>query len=302
MPVETKTVARRAVVVRRSTEYEQLLARHATHGQAAFFLQTRGEDIGRVVDRHRLLEHARSDVLAAIPSKWRRIELDRAELDRFVFEPDDVVVALGQDGLVANAAKYLADEQPLIGVNPDPERFEGVLVRHPAAAVADLLADVAGGRAPTEARTMVECVLDDGQSLIALNELFLGHSSHQSARYELRVGEDEERQSSSGLIVATGTGQTGWCRSIRAERRSGLYTPAPTEPVLTLFVREAWPSVETGAELTEALVADVPAVVTSLMETGGRVFGDGIESDYLDLPWGARASIGVAEQRLHLVV
>jgi hypothetical protein len=38
------------------------------------------------------------------------------------------------------------------------------------------------------------------------------------------------------------------------------------------------------------------------METGGRVFGDGIETDYLELSWGVRASIGVAAQRLQLVV
>jgi len=302
MPLDANAVPRRAVVVRRSTEYEQLLARHATRGQAAFFLQTRGEDIEPVEDRHRSFERARADVLAAIPPKWRRIELERTDLDRFLFERDDIVVALGQDGLVANVAKYLVDGQPVIGVNPDPTRFEGVLVRHPPEAAADLLADVSSERAAREERTMVECLLDDGQSLVALNEIFLGHASHQSARYELRVGERAERQSSSGLIVATGTGQTGWCRSIRTERQSTLYEPSPTESALTLFVREAWPSVETGAELTEVLLGEEAAVVTSLMETGGRIFGDGIETDHLDLSWGARASLGVAAQRLQLVV
>lgn len=41
----------------------------------------------------------------------------RGDLDRFLFEPDDIVLALGQDGLVANVAKYL-DGQPVIGSNP----------------------------------------------------------------------------------------------------------------------------------------------------------------------------------------
>jgi NAD kinase len=297
-----EVLAPRVVVVRRPTEYEQLLARHATRGQAAFFLQTRGEDIGPVEERHRSFELARSQVLGAIPTKWRRIELDRSNLDRFLFEPDDIVVALGQDGLVANAAKYLSDAQPLIGINPDRGRFEGVLVRHPPEASADLLANTAAGRVAVEERTMVECQLDDGQSIIALNEVFVGHASHQSARYELRMGEYEERQSSSGIVVATGTGQTGWCRSIRTERASTLYIPTPIEPVLTLFVREAWPSVESAADLTEALIDGEPAIVRSLMETGGRIFGDGIETDHIDLAWGARATIGVAAQRLHLVV
>ena len=297
-----RTAPPRAVVLRRPTEYEQLLARHATRGQVAFFLQARGESIEPVEAAHHELQRARANVLAAIPAKWRRIEVERSALDRFLFERDDVVVALGQDGLIANAAKYLVDGQPIIGINPDPSRYEGVLVRHPPAAAGDLLADAAAHRAQVEARTMAEATRDDGARLVALNEIFVGHASHQSARYELRLGDRSERQSSSGLIVATGTGQTGWTRSIRADRHSALTVPSPTAAVLTLFVREAWPSVASGAELTEALVAATPAVVVSRMETGGTVFGDGIESDHLDLPWGARATIAVSRQRLHLVV
>jgi NAD kinase len=292
----------RVVLVHRATEYEQLLARHATRGQAAFFLRTRGESIEPVEELHHRLEEARAEVLAAIPRKWRRLDVDRDHLDRVLFEPDDIVVAFGQDGLVANTAKYLTSGQRLIGINTDPARYEGALVRHPPAAAADLLSDAAAGRAGTELRTMAEARLDDGQRLIALNEIFVGHESHQSARYELRIGELGERQSSSGLIVATGTGQTGWSRSIRTERHSSLPTPAPTAPALTLFVREAWPSVDSGATLTEALVESTAVEVTSRMETGGTIFGDGIETDHLALPWAARVMVGVAEQRLHLVV
>jgi hypothetical protein len=240
-------------------------------------------------------------VLGAIPAKWRRSEATRTELDRFVFEPRDIVVTLGQDGLVANAAKYLSDGQPVIGVNPDPERFEGVLVQHSPQAIADLYADTVAGRAQLEERTMAECRLDDGQRLVALNEVFIGHASHQSARYDLRLGEQVEYQSSSGIVVATGTGQSGWCRSIRNERRSTLFVPSPVDPLLTLYVREAWPSIESHATLTEALVEDEPIEITSRMESGGVVFGDGIEADRADLPWGSRATVGIAAQHLSLV-
>jgi NAD kinase len=291
----------RVVVVTRATQYDQLLARHATRGQAAFFLASRGQRIQDVEERHELHERARAQVLVALPPKWRRIEVPRSELDRFLFEPGDIVVALGQDGLVANTAKYLTEGQPVIGINPDPERIEGLLVQHPPEAIADLYADTHAGRASLERRTMAECRLDDGRTLVALNEIFLGHSSHQSARYELRVGDRSEAQSSSGVVVGTGTGQTGWCRSLRAERHSTLEVPAPTEPALTLYVREAWPSIASGAELTEALLMGEQAEVVSRMETGGVVFGDGIEEDRLELPWGSRATVGVADRHLCLV-
>src|SRR5215213_4262310 len=78
------------------------------------------------------------------------------------------VLELGQDGLVANVAKYL-DGQPVIGLNPDPGRVPGVLVRHPPEAAADLLSDLAR----VEHRTMVRAALDDGQEVLALNEVFV---------------------------------------------------------------------------------------------------------------------------------
>ena len=68
-----------------------------------------------------------------MPADWRQALVRRADLDRFLFGPEDVVVAVGQDGLVANVAKYL-DGQPVLGVNPAPDLYDGVLVRVPLGA------------------------------------------------------------------------------------------------------------------------------------------------------------------------
>jgi NAD kinase len=123
-----KTTLPRVVVVTRPSEYEQLLAEHGTRGQAEFFLRTRGRDIADVEARHELFIKARDAVVAAIPRQWRRGMAVRTDLDRFLFEADDVIVAVGQDGLIPNVAKYLHG-QPVIGINPDPQLYEGVLVR-----------------------------------------------------------------------------------------------------------------------------------------------------------------------------
>jgi hypothetical protein len=291
----------RAVLVQRPTEYEALLARHGTREQARFFLAARDRTLEEVEQRHGAVERARQAVLQAIPPDWRRAQATRDELDRFLFEPDDLVVVLGQDGLVANVAKYL-DGQPVIGLNPEPGRWMGVLVTHPPGAAADLLRDTAAGRGSTATRTMVRAELDDGQQLVALNEIFAGHVSHQSARYTLTANGHRERQSSSGLIVATGTGATGWAASIAQERHSALELPQPADPALAFFVREAWPSPATGTTLTEGVLAYGAALeLQSELEAGGVVFGDGIESDALSLDWGSRVRIGVAPSRLQLV-
>lgn len=292
----------RVVLVTRDTEYQALIAEHGTHQQAEFFLGQRGQAIEPLVERHRRREEALRAVLAAIPLRWRRTRVPREELARFLFAPDDVVVVLGQDGLVANVAKYLKG-QPVLGFNPDPGLYDGLLVQHAPGAAGELIVETVAGGVRVEERTMVEAVLDDGQRLLALNEVFVGHATHQSARYRIEHGDETERHSSSGLIVATGTGSTGWARSIVLERGSPLPLPAPTEESLVFLVREAFPSIVTGVSLTEGLVRPPDRLaVVSEMNAGGVVFGDGIERDYLKFDWGRRLEVRRGGASLRLVV
>jgi NAD kinase len=293
----------RVVVVSRRSELDELLARHGTRAAAAYFLRQRGRDLAEVTARHEALTTALTEVGGAIPADWRRGHVERADLPRFLFGPEDIVVAVGPDGLVANVAKYV-DGQPVIGVDPEPGRNAGVLVRHGAAEVADLLRR-AGGRGQDglgQERTMVVARLDDGQELYGLNEVYAGHPSHQSARYLLTTPDGgRERQSSSGLIVGTGTGATGWCASIARERATAPAMPAAGERALCWFVREAWPSPTTGVRQAAGFLTAGEEVRLTSESERLVVFGDGLESDALELSWGQRVAIGVADRRLRLV-
>ncbi|MFF7447903.1 MULTISPECIES: hypothetical protein [unclassified Streptomyces] len=294
------SLAPRVVLVHRTTEYEELVAHHGTHGQAAFFLSSRGRDIEEVAARHRRTRAALAEVTSAIPLTWRQSRVERADLDRFLFAPEDVVVVVGQDGLVANVAKYLSG-QPVLGIDADPGRNPGVLVRHRPSDTAALLR--ATGSAAEEL-TMVEAVADDTQRLVALNEIYLGAPGHQTARYRLGLDDDGgavEAQASSGVLVGTGTGATGWVRSVWQERGSGLPLPRPTDDRLLWFVREAWPSPATG---TSRVAGELPAgsALRLTVESERLIaFGDGMESDALELTWGQTVRVGVSRERLRLV-
>src|SRR5262249_2116235 len=145
------TLPPRAVVVTRPTEYEELLSRHGTRAQAKFFLASRDRRIEDVEERHRVVRGALDQVLTAIPLRWRRALVPRSDLDRFLFEPEDVVLAVGQDGLVANVAKYLA-EQIVVGINPSRGLYDGVLVRHEARDAGALMLIAADRKARVESR------------------------------------------------------------------------------------------------------------------------------------------------------
>ncbi len=297
------SLAPRAVLVHRTTEYEELVAHHGTHGQAAYFLSSRGRDIGEVAERHRRTRRALAEVTAAIPLTWRQARVERADLDRFLFAPEDVVVVVGQDGLVANVAKYLAG-QPVLGIDTDPGRNPGVLVRHRPSDAAKLLASAQSASGHVDELTMVEAVADDTQRLLALNEIYLGAVGHRTARYRLGLEDDGgvvEAQASSGVLIGTGTGATGWIRSVWQERGSTLVLPRPTEDRLLWYVREAWPSPATGTSLVAGELAAAARLRLTVESERLVAFGDGMETDAVELTWGQTVRVGVCAQRLRLV-
>ncbi|WP_432056238.1 hypothetical protein [Streptomyces sp. bgisy022] len=297
------SLAPRAVLVHRTTEYEELLARHGTRGQAEFFLASRGRSITEVAERHDRATRAVADVAAAIPLTWRQARVERADLDRFLFGPEDVVVIVGQDGLVANTAKYLTG-QPVIGIDTDPGRNPGVLVRHGPADAGKLLRSAVLPGPAADELTMVEAVADDTQRLVALNEIFLGPAGHQTVRY--RIGPDHdtaaEAQASSGIIVGTGTGATGWLRSLWLERGSTLPLPDPADRRLLWFVREAWPSPATGTSRAAGTLSGAERLRVTVESDRLVAFGDGMESDALSLTWGQTVRAGVSDTALRLLI
>ncbi len=294
----------RLVLVTRPTWLEELLMRHGTLGQAAFYLESRGQSIDRLIKAHERFHRALTQVLQTLPPDQRRTQVQRDELDRFLFAPDDVVLIVGQDGLVPNTAKYLSG-QLTVGINSDPELFEGVLCPHHVDAVPQLLhwLEHRGSAYCIEQRVLAQAQREDGQQLLAMNDVFIGHASHQTARYVLSVGDRQEQQFSSGVICSTGTGMTGWARSIVQQRGIKSHLPGPESPRLAWFVREPWLSVASAGELNFGILkAPRQLSVLSQMSQAGVVFADGIESDRLEFLEGHSVSIGIAGQRLNLVM
>src|SRR5688572_24729952 len=131
------------VLVTRRTRLEELIDRFGTRGQARFYLEHSGGDFAALQAEddtyRRALDRLQGD-LAQLGAGLKLQRLDRSLLPTYLFGPGDLVVAAGQDGLVANTAKY-ALGQPIVGVNPDPERIDGILLPFtPAAARRAVLA------------------------------------------------------------------------------------------------------------------------------------------------------------------
>jgi NAD kinase len=203
----------KVVLIKRQTRLEQLIAQYNTEAQVRFVIESRGGDVHDYYQEHQHYVVALRSVQTDLHALARVHVLDKQFLPNYLFGPDDIVVVVGQDGLVANTLKYLRD-QPVIAINPDPDRFDGVLLPYQIRETTAVIKAVAAKSFATKSITMAQMTLNDGQQLLAVNDFYIGPRFPISAQYRLTCGNQSEEQSSSGIIVSTGLGSSGWLKSV----------------------------------------------------------------------------------------
>jgi NAD kinase len=305
------------VVVTRKTGLEELLERFVTREQARFYLEHSGVPFEPYEEEQRTHDEALTRLKAALPGGVRSQFVERSFLPTFAFGERDLVVTLGPDGMVVNVAKYLRDAQLILAFNPDPSRIDGILIPFRVGEARGAIQSVLHGDYRVREVTMARATLGDGQSLLAFNDLFIGRKTHVSARYRISHRRRSEDQSSSGIIVSTGAGSTGWLSSVLngaagvVEPFAGAKAVAPVRsgfrfawdaPRLCFSVREPFVSKASAAGIVWGNVrAGEKLEVVSQMPQNGVIFSDGVEADYLAFDSGMVASISVAEERARLV-
>lgn len=263
-------------------------------------------------DEDQIYQHQLKRLLRDLDFGFPVKTIDRTFLPNFDFGRCVLVVVIGQDGLVANAAKYVGD-LPIIGVNPDPARNDGVLLPFEVSDARAIVRSTIRSKPKIRRVTLAEVNLNDGQKMLAFNDFFIGASSHVSARYTLEAGGRLEQQSSSGILVATGAGSTGWFSSVwnmtsGINKFLGMKRLKPIsleweDRRLMWMVREPFRSKHSQADLVMGSVEQGDElVIGSQMPTGGVIFSDGVEADFLEFNAGSIARVKVSDQRANLVV
>jgi len=304
------------ILVTRKTRLEGLVERFNTIGQAKFYIEHSGGDFAMYEREHATYIKSLSRLRSALQKVAKLQEIERGFLPNFLFAPEDVVVTIGIDGLVVNTAKYL-DGQPVVAVNPDPVNIDGILLPFNVQSAIPAVQKVLKGEVKARQISMAEATLNDSQSLLAFNDLFIGAKTHVSARYKIKLQDQEEHHSSSGIIVSTGVGSTGWLSSLfnmanglvevfSKDNQDQLLPPIKMKwesDQLVFVVREPFVSKTSGAEIVSGLVSpSAPLVIESEMAEGGVIFSDGVEADFLPFNSGATATINLAKKKTNLVV
>jgi hypothetical protein len=299
------------VLVTRKTRLEGLIERFNSRGQARFYIEHSGGNFSDYEKEDDAYRRSLDRVRRALDLGLKLHSAERSLVPTMLFTEQDLVVTVGQDGLVANTAKYVG-EQPVVAVNPDPDRFDGILLRFRPEETGDAVRTVLDGRAKYRRVTLAEASLSDGQRLLAFNDFFIGARTHVSARYRISFGGRSEPHSSSGVLVSTGAGSTGWLSSVfnmaAAIARMGGGDAGSAlrldweDPRLVFVVREPFASRHSRTTVAAGTVEPgQELLLESQMPLGGVIFSDGVEADALDFNSGAVARIRAAAQKTRLV-
>lgn len=303
---------RKIVLIHRETRLDGLVRRHNTREQARFYVTSRGDRFEEYEEEDRLLKTSLETLATVLKGLGPVQPLEREFLPNFLFGPEDIIVVAGQDGLVANTLKYL-NGQPLIAINPAPSLFDGQLLPFGVADTEAVVVSVLRNDVRCKSISMAEATLNDGQRLLAVNDVYIGPKLPVSARYEIAFAGKQEAQSSSGVLVSTGLGSTGWLRSVLTGasaiggggqhqdlRERGL---AWDSNELVFSVREPFPSKVTGTDIAFGRIGRQQSLtLTSRMAEGGVIFSDGIVTDAIEFNSGMAVEIALAERVGRLVI
>lgn len=303
----------RIVIITRKTRLEENIKRFNTKAQTKFYIESRGQSFEDYQLEYDIYMRSKETVKKSLPRDIQSQEIDRDFLPNFVFAENDLVLVLGQDGLVVNTAKYLKG-QKVIAVNPDPDRFDGILLPFLVQDIINMIQKVENNDFQHKAITMAKVTLSDGQELHAFNDFFIGVANQTSARYSIEYRSQEERQISSGIIVSTPAGSTGWLSSLFNMTRgisqfSGLDSNIEKlnmqwdDRKLTFIVREPFHSNWSGIDIVAGLIEENEnLILKSFMPEGGIIFSDGMTKDFIEFNSGAQANISLSEKSTDLII
>ncbi|OSY88025.1 hypothetical protein WH52_08325 [Tenacibaculum holothuriorum] len=297
----------KAIIIRDKTRLEQLIERFNSKAQAKFYIESSGGDFNFFEEEHDTFYVSLSVIKDSISKLFKYKIIDRSFLSTYIFTETDLIFVIGQDGLVANTAKYVKGF-PIVGVNPDKKKYDGVLLKHSPKDIKILLKSILKREFEVKKVTMAQAKLNDGQTLLAFNDFYIGANSHVSSRYEIEFEGKKEIQSSSGIIISTGAGSTGWLSSIfnMANNISGGYDRANldwADDKLVFVVREPFLSKVTNIDIGLGIITKTKKLkIKSNMPTKGIIFSDGIESDFLNFNSGSLVEISIAKEKASLVI
>ncbi len=225
----------------------------------------------------------------------------RDELTKAKIKDVKAVISFGGDNHFQYVAHFL-DKQFLIGMNSDPARSDGALAYFTVQDIKRVLKKLEEGDFLIEEWTRLQIEINNKKiETLAVCEVFVGETARKDmSRHILLYKGKKEEQKSSGILIATGAGSTGWYdSSVRYLYRNGNKF-SKTEKTVRFLVTEPYRGKISGFSLLEGeLLPDEKLTIQSLNDSSGKILIDAQQE--FDFQRGSTCRIQISKEPLRVI-
>lgn len=211
-------------------------------------------------------------------------------------DDEEMVITVGGDGTFLDASHSVLNDVPMLGVNSAPHSSFGHFCLTDRSGFEAALSSILSGRRKPSSLLRLKLTLDDEVvDIPVLNEVLLAHIIPAgTSRYKLEVGGETASHKSSGLIISTPSGSTGFMRSA-----AGPIADI-TDETFAFWVDKPFKTPGVSFPLRGGEVVDGKLVVTSEM-IDGMLYIDGAHIQR-PFPHGSNLTVTVHESPLRAYV
>jgi NAD kinase len=210
------------------------------------------------------------------------------------FRGKDVVITIGGDGTFLKTSHHVTDAL-MLGVCSNANKNVGYLLRSSRLTFEDSLRKILNNEFKVAERVRLETTINGKKTKYALNDVFIGsRRAYHTARYNLRIGGKEEFQMSSGIIISTATGSTGWIKSA-----GGIEMPLHSGK-FQYYVRDPYSCKFSRPRLLKGILSSKENITVKSLIYEGVVAIDSSKADY-SIDEDSVVNVRVAEKPLRVI-
>lgn len=279
--------------------YEQVLDRY----------QKGGADLERILAVHERQIEARKQAAAILNSSSL---ISRGEITPQLANQAQLVIALGGDNHFQYVTHFIGGATPVLGVNSDNLKSSGALLSCGMQQLSDCLQRLREGRYRFEAWSRLRVEIDGQFAGLATCDVIIGeHARREMSRYTFEVHGSLIEQKSSGLLIATGAGSTGWFEKASRYLGPGHKPFPPSLRQAKIVATEVSETLLQGAARKTLSMDGLPAFCQGWLQEGQKLVLQSLNDDLGEISWdslgqapfkrGSTAVIELAEEPLWVV-
>jgi len=221
-----------------------------------------------------------------------------------------VIIALGGDDFFKLVTHHIEGSLPILGVNSDPSSSVGALLPITIEELPEALKRLEKGDYRIDPWTRISLRMNGVECGSAINDIVLGKRDFRlTSRHELEYQGVKVMQRSSGILISTGVGSTGWYASAglylgdhdRSFPKTARYARFELrEPSVTVTEVDGKRVTRLPDLVEGTLVENETLRITSLNDDEGLACRDSFDS--VPFPRGAVAEISIDPNPCHVII